>query len=105
MNLAWMTATGTIGFLILVVANSFRGCRAGHAPLALLSGLILGILSVEVWAIVPEQFGLDRSSYRYVLGWAVAIAPFAILTRRFIGYRRTTDVERRNAEQDVDPNA
>lgn len=98
MNLTWMTATGTTGFLILVAANTFRGCSAGHAPSALLSGFILGILSVEVWAIAPTQFGLNQNYFRYVLGWVIAIAPFALLARGFIFHRRAIEREQKNTQ-------
>lgn len=94
-----MIATGTTGFLILVAVDTIRGCSAGHAPSALLSALILGILSVEVWAIAPAQFGLDQSQFRYALGWVVAIAPFAFLARGFIVHRRATESRQKNAEQ------
>lgn len=99
MNLTWMIATGTLGFLILVAVDTIRGCSDGNAPSSLLSGLVLCILSVEFWAIAPAQFGLDQSLFCYVLGWIGAIAPFVLLARRIIVHKRSIECGQKCADQ------
>jgi hypothetical protein len=97
MDYVALTATGTIGWLLLIVRSTIRGCTAGHAPLALLSFLILSILAVELWAIAPSQVEheLSRSLTSWLL-WPVAIFPYlALFYRLFRTQRRGAETDRR----------
>lgn len=82
MDLTTLVATGTIGWVFLIGLETVRGCLAGHVPSAILSGSILAILTVNLWALVPSLFGLDQNLFRYVMGWMIAGVPFVFVTGR-----------------------
>lgn len=75
---------GMIGWLLLIVRSTIRGCRAGHAPLALLSFFILFSITVEVWAIAPSQLELKFSrGLTLLLLWPAALFPYLAFVLRF----------------------
>jgi hypothetical protein len=83
MNYAALIAIGAIGWLLLIVRSTIRGCIAGHAPLALLSCLILSILVIDVWAIAPFQMeGRFARSVTLWLLWPAAVFPYVALLYR-----------------------
>jgi hypothetical protein len=98
MNSAALLATGTIGWLLLVVYCTIRKFIAGDALEALLSGLILSILAMDIWGVsVPK--GMDyQSSHSLILWfwWSAAIVPYLIVI--YSSFR-----DHRRSKSDPDP--
>lgn len=83
MNYSALVTIGTIGSLLFIGHSTIRGCRAGHAPMALLGGLVVSILAVDLWAVAPLQLK-QKSSHDLVLWllWLAAIFPYLALIYR-----------------------
>lgn len=75
-----LTATGTIGWLLLMVRSTIRDCKAGHAPTALVGFLVLSIVAVDGWAVAPLAMEREWSrTLTLCLLWPAAIFPYLSL--------------------------
>jgi hypothetical protein len=81
MNSAALLVIGMIGWLLLVAYSTIREFIAGDALEALLSGLILSILAVDLWGVsAPDGMEYQSShSLTLWLWWSAAIVPYVIV--------------------------
>lgn len=89
-------AIGIVGWLMLIIRDTVKGCAGGQWLSALLSMVILTILNIEIWAIGPSQ--LQRiylgSHWPIVAIYSAALLPYAYLLIRFAALSINQDTSR-----------
>ena len=78
MDYSALTATGTIGWLLVVGWSMARGCFAGQALGSIFAAVLESFLVVEFWAIAPVHLGADSHHPPLLPLWVAAIFPYVL---------------------------